>query len=142
MTYLATVLPGLEQVTVDELTTKVRDAVVRRVLRGKIIFESANTWTTLFALRTNDNLYALIGTFAAGHHRADLAKIEQTVASLDLGDPESTLGRVLPRTPTFVVNASRSGPQTYSRFDAAAAAERGLSRSHPRWRLGTPTQHD
>lgn len=140
-TYLATVLAGLEPVASSEIAAKVPDAAIQETLRGKVVFSSGRPWQALLALRSIDNLYLFIARLPIGPHRAHLPELEATVARLDLGAAAtSVLGP--PREISFVVNASRAGHHTYSRFDAAAAAERGLLARHPTWRPGTAAAHN
>jgi tRNA (guanine6-N2)-methyltransferase len=139
-TYLATVLPGLEPVAESELRTKLPGAAVVETLRGKLLFSSRRPPADLLQLRTVDNLYRFIARFPAGPHRAHLADLAATIAGLDLSPAEAGVppgARV-----TFYVNASRAGRHTYSRFQAAEAATRGILARQRRWRRGTAEDHD
>ena len=131
--YLATVLPGLEPVASSEITAKVEDAAIQETPRGKVLFVSGAPLERLLALRSVDNLYRLLGRVRAGPHRADLPAMSNRIAALDVGPA----GRA-----TFFVNASRSGRHSYSRFDLAEAAARGILARRPRWRLGTAERHE
>lgn len=142
--YLATVLPGLESVAADELGAKVEDASTEPALRGRVLFTSHAPLAALLRLRTVDNLYSHLARWPAGPHRSDLAALERAAA--DLPDHEAVLGEhPLPiarsGSARFVVNASRAGKQTYSRFEAAAAVAAGLSRRYPGLQPGTSADH-
>ncbi|HEX2037429.1 MAG TPA: methyltransferase domain-containing protein [Chloroflexota bacterium] len=138
----------------DELGAKVADAEVQETPRGKIVFASRAPLPALLTLRTVDNLYALIGRFRVGPHRAHLPDIRDAVAALDLEPALARLGTDTGtgsgagrRTATgaarysFLVNASRSGRHTYSRFEVAEAATQGILARHPTWRSGTTHEH-
>ncbi len=151
--YLATVLPGLESVLVDEVQTKISEATIQETARGKVFFASPAPWGQLLALRTADNLFHVLGSFRVGPHRADLADVRATVAALNPVAGPDLASRQAPaadtavprrerRPVTFFVNASRTGRHTYSRFELAEAATRGVLDRHPSWRVGEPTVHD
>ncbi len=97
---------------------------------------------TLLALRSIDNLYLLLGQVPAGLHRADLDALAAAIAALPAGPERPDWPAHTPIRPLVYVNASRRGRHTYSRFEAAEAALRGLRRRHPRWQPGTPERHD
>lgn len=139
--YMATVLPGLEDVLRSEVAAKIDDASVHETIRGKLFFTSRRPLEQLMTLRTADNLYRHIERLSIGPHRAHLADVEAAVRQLDLTgilDGHAQAASNL----TFIVNASRSGKHTYSRFELADAAAQGLSTSHRLWRQGSPEQHD
>jgi 23S rRNA G2445 N2-methylase RlmL len=141
-TYLATVLAGLEPVAASEIRAKVSDAAIQETWRGKVLFRSGQSVAHLLRLRTIDDLFVLIERFPQGPHRMHLAELERAVARLDT-DKALHVAAWLPRgRPTVFVNASRAGKQTYSRFEAADAALRGLLARNPRWRAGTAEVHD
>ena len=140
--YLATTLPGLEFVAADELRAKVADAAVEAAPRGKVVFRSAGGVERLLALRTVDNLYLLLGRFSQGPHRVHLADLERAVGRVDVVGVARAAAVDLGTRPTVFVNASRAGKQTYSRFEAAEAALRGLLASNRDWRAGTADAHE
>jgi 23S rRNA G2445 N2-methylase RlmL len=144
-TFLVTTLPGLEDVVASELATKLPAAAVRETLRGRLLVSYGGPAGDLLRLRTIDNAYAVVARFGVGAHRVDLAALERTVAGLDL-EAAVRRGGVLETgatgSPTFLVNASRSGTQTYSRHEAAAAAARGIQSRYPAWREGATNRHD
>lgn len=139
--YLATVLPGLESAAADEVATKVEDAAVTETLRGKVLFTSSQPLDRLLVLRSIDNLYRWIHGFAIGPHRTHLRDVEAVLARIDLRPYVAALGFDPGKRLGFVVNASRTGKQTYSRFELAAAAARGVTNRHPQWYIGTPEEH-
>lgn len=141
--FLATVLAGLEDIAADEITVKLQGAVIREMTRGKILFEAALPLDQILQLRGVDNLYILVGRFSVGPHKADLATLRQSVAHLS-SNLDAAAAMVEPATdkPTFVVNASRKGRQTYSRFDAADAAMQGIADELSGWVIGAPEQHN
>jgi 23S rRNA G2445 N2-methylase RlmL len=181
-TYLATVLPGLEDVAASEIQAKFPGSTIQELPRGKVIFtvvtaadagpsgpvlagvgvrtpasragdeslhrrghelRTAPAGAFIHRLGAVDNVYALLARLPAGPQRRHLADLAAAVAQVDVETPaRQLLAPPLPRAPTFVVNGSRAGRQTYSRVEAAAAAERGVVARHPRWRVGEPRRHD
>ncbi|PTM56605.1 methyltransferase domain-containing protein [Desmospora activa] len=136
-TYMATVLPGLEEVLVDEIKIKLPDVQRLTTTRGKVFFESPLPWEFHLQLRTVDNLYQLIGRFFVGSHKRHLPQLEKQIAAFDLSFVKS-IGRP---EDGYVVNASRKGKQTYSRFEAAEAAMQGIAKRYPGWVRGTAQNH-
>lgn len=125
----ATVLPGLEYVLESEVRRKIADARIEQTERGKVYFTSEWPVDALMALRTADNLYRQLHRFRVGPHKVHLAGIEQEIARLDLARLDG--GRSGPVG--FKVNASRAGKHTYSRFEAAEAAARGIAKRKGRF---------
>lgn len=148
--YMATALPGLEDIAGDEIVTKFgATATVRELTRGKVLFASDLPATRLLELRSVDNIYRHIARLTIGSHREHLRALTLTVSELDLsrivgrgapgdGSHPDASGQPL----TVFVNASRVGKQTYSRFELAAAATEGLLTRNRRWQAGAPTEHD
>ncbi|MCD9020734.1 methyltransferase domain-containing protein [Cohnella silvisoli] len=126
--YFATVLPGLEYVLRNEIRVKIADAKFQSLERGKVYFTSKLPIEALMALRTADNLYRLIHRFQVGPHKIHLANIEQEIYTCDLSWAYSNRSGMI----SYKVNASRMGKHTYSRFDAAEAAARGIARRDSR----------
>ncbi|MFC0330500.1 RNA methyltransferase [Paenibacillus sepulcri] len=135
--YMATVLPGIEAVLADEMTRKIPEARIKSIKRGKIFFETDLPARDLLSLRTADNIYRVICCFSVGLHRSDLPRLQKNIAACDLSFAD-TAGL---REGGFVVNASRKGAHSYSRFEAAEAAICGIGRHYPRWRKGSPESH-
>src|SRR5690625_3455677 len=82
--YLATVLPGLEFVAMNEIAYKMKDAQIRSMYRGKVLFSTDKPLKGLYTLRSIDNLYVFIDQFTMGPHRKHLRDLEETVSQLDL----------------------------------------------------------
>lgn len=137
ISYMATVLPGLETVLADEIQCKLIDVKRCSTTRGKVMFESQLPYGELIRLRTADNLYRIIGAFPAGLYRTDLLKLEKSISALDLSFIEAA--RI--SSDNYIVNASRKGRHTFSRFEAAEAAMRGIEKNYADWRKGTATDH-
>jgi 23S rRNA G2445 N2-methylase RlmL len=130
-------------VLADELRAKVDDAGAIETSRGRVTFEAARPPEHLRVLRTADNVYLLVARLAVGRTRRALVDLERALtradvtAALAAACPAGAPGRA-----TFVVNAARAGDHTYSRFEAAAAAERGIAARHRGWRTGSAERHD
>ncbi len=139
--YMATVLPGLEPIAGSEVAAKIDDANIVETTRGKILFTTRKPADRLMSLRTIDNLYLYIGRFSLGPHKIHLADLEKTMARIDLSAALDA-GLFRRKNVSFVVNASRSGKHTYSRFDMSEAAVRGILRQCPQWRAGTADDHE
>lgn len=147
MTYLATVLPGLEEVAASELAAKVPEARLVEAQRGKLFFDLTGPGAAGDATvpRTFDNVYLLLARFSVGPRREHLRDVEAAARAIDLrGALPPAEGERTARSPspTFFVNASRSGRHAYSRFEAAAAAARGIAAAQPGWSLGDAYDHD
>lgn len=129
-TFLATTTPGLETIVADEVCQTIDGATVRHTDRGKIWFSVPTPTEACAALRTVDNLYLYLGDVRAGGRRDALGALGRTVADLPgvaalFADPLAT--------PTFVVNASRRGDQTWSRFEAGQAVADVIANRYPQW---------
>jgi tRNA (guanine6-N2)-methyltransferase len=148
--YLATVLPGLEDVAADELAAKVPHARVVETRRGRLVVDCSADAHELLQLRTVDNFYLSLGAFEAGPHRVHLSALGEAAARHVPADIPSIVQRFR-RTrsaatrpvpvATLWVNASRVGKQSYSRFEAAQATAAAVLRRHPAWRLGSEDAH-
>ena len=138
-TYMATVVPGLEDVAISEIIVKLPGAWTWAKLRGRILFATDSPWDKLLQLRCIDNIYFHIAWQKIGAHKADLVGLVDSIENLELPD--------IPGQPKFragaraIVNASRSGHHTFSRFDAAEAALQGLTSTHG-FVPGTPEARD
>lgn len=136
---LATVTPGLEAVAIAEIVETVAGAVIVSTSRGKVYVRVPGLDEALTSLRTVDNLYLYLGEVEVGVRRVDLSALGNAVASLGgviglFRHRESDWGE----SPSFVVNASRIGKQTYSRFDAATAVAQAIASKVPGWTNATP----
>ncbi|OZB96689.1 methyltransferase domain-containing protein [Paenibacillus sp. XY044] len=128
--YFFTVLPGLEEILADEMQAKISGVRIRNKVRGKVYFDSDLPEEHFQVLRTADNLYRFIHRFPVGPHKLHLHDIENEISRLDL----SMILSASSGTISFKVNASRTGNHTYSRFDAAEAAELGIVRRNRLYR--------
>ncbi|TNJ67772.1 methyltransferase domain-containing protein [Paenibacillus hemerocallicola] len=134
----ATVLPGLEYVLENEIRVKITDAKIENIERGKVFFTSDLPADALMVLRTADNLYESIHRFRVGPHKIHLIGIEKEISQLDL----SCSSRNRSEPVSFNVNASRKGKHTYSRFEAAEAAARGIAKRNAFCRHEIAGTHD
>ncbi len=136
--YFATVLPGLEHIMENEIRVKLEEVGSISIERGKVFFHSSLPVASFTVLRTADNLYRLIGRFQAGPYKKHLTDIEYKVSRMDLSSAlPKDHGRV-----RFKVNASRTGKHTYSRFEAAAAAAKGVARKDSRYQEDNTGAHE
>lgn len=138
-TYMATVAPGLEPVAISEICTKLPSAWVQNQLRGRILFNTDAPWEDLEKLKCVDNLYLHIAWLKVGPHKVHLADLSTDIENT----PMHHLPLIASAGPStkVVVNASRAGQHTFSRFDAANAALAGLSAAH-KFTPGTVDSHD
>lgn len=127
-TYMATIVPGLEDVAISEITCKLPGSWIQAKLRGRILFATDSPWERLLQLRSVDNIYFHMAWLKIGSHKADLADLTSDIENLDLPVfPQYLRAKKGARA---IVNASRSGNHTFSRFDAAKAALEGLTTAH------------
>lgn len=138
--YMCTMLAGLESIAADEIKHKIKDARIFETLRGKLFFSSEQPLETLMSLRSVDNLYVFIRKFSIGPHKIHLHDLEKEMEAVDLTEAVSS-ELLESEGVTFAVNSSRSGHQTYSRFDMSDAAGRGLLKQLPQWKIGTAEEH-
>jgi tRNA (guanine6-N2)-methyltransferase len=132
--YFATVLPGLEQLLIEEIKIKLFGAQIEGNTRGKVFFKTELNLNQLKTLKLADNLYQVISKFDVGIHRKDLQKLYEKIYRMNL---KPFLGKG-----TYYVNASRKGSHTYNRFEAAQKVMEGIKNRYPHRRLGTPNNHD
>lgn len=138
--YMATVVPGLENIAFQEICTKFPTAGTVDSQKGKVFFHYENSYKDLFALKCVDNIYFYIGSFGIGPHKVDLLQVESKIKSLNV------INRILQiekdiKGKRIIVSASRSGKHTYSRFDIADTFLDALLGYHFFVR-GTVEQHD
>ncbi|GAB2575472.1 methyltransferase domain-containing protein [Gracilibacillus alcaliphilus] len=131
--YFASVLPGLESVLANEISTKINDSEIIQINRGKVFFTTAASFTCLCSLRSADNLFQIIDQFQIGPHKKHLSQVSERISQLDLA--------FVNHQNLFWVNASRKGKQTYSRFELAEKAMEGIQQHYPDWNLGTSQHH-
>lgn len=138
--YMVTAPPGLEAVSANEIEARIIDATESKIERGKVYFRSAMPLTQLLSLRSADNVYRVIDQFTVGLHRLCLPDISNAIALADLSFLD--LAAVPGNGYTFTVNGSRMGRHTFSRFEAAEAAAKGIAKLQPLWTQGDPQNHN
>ncbi len=129
---LATVTPGLEAVCASEVLSRVPGSTLSATARGKVWVSVPEVGPALATVRTADNLLLHLGEVRAGLTRWDLQAIGRDVAALPGLEP------ILGSRPDvggsgFVVNASRRGRQTWSRFEAGTAIADAIEARFPAW---------
>ena len=127
-TYMATIVPGLEDIVISEIITKLPGAWIQAQMRGRILFATNSTWKELQQLRSVDNIYLHITWLKIGPHKADLADLTTDIENMTF--PNLSYFVEKRDKARAIVNASRSGYHTFSRFDAALAVLKGLTASH------------
>jgi len=132
--YMATCAPGLEFVLAGEIADVFKHANNLSQARGKVTFDYTPSDMDVNAVRCADNLYKLYRVFDVGPHKTDLGDIGSSVRDMDFGMGGQSVYRV-------EVSASRSGRQTYSRYDVAAQIEKSLI-STGRFAPGDHINHD
>ncbi|CAJ36493.1 methyltransferase domain-containing protein [Methanocella arvoryzae] len=138
--YMATTVPGIEDVAAGEMQSKLGGLKVLTRKRGKIFFRFDRSYEELFSLRCVDNLYYYLGSFEIGPHKADLAEIPRKLAKLGLRPRlERLYGDLSARS--VIVSGSRTGKHTYSRYQAADALLDALVRVLG-FRRGSVEAHD
>lgn len=135
MNYFATVLPGLEDLLIQEIKHRCFEAVVTKANRGKVFFTTTLDIEHIKRLRIANNLYLVITELEVGLHRLDLEQLRDQIFHLNL---KPFLGKGT----YYYVNASRKGSQTYSRFEAANAAMEGIKKRYPHKKMSTNYQPD
>ena len=118
--YMATCVPGAEEIVKDELGTLIAEGNTLSTERGKVFFSSANELQHLLQTRCADNLYRVLGRFSIGPHKEDLPAFRRAVQRVDYGFLAELKSR------RIVVSASRAGRHSYSRFDLSNAATEAL----------------
>ena len=129
---LATVTPGLEATCANEIVTRVPEATEVATGRGKVWVSVPDIDRRLATVRTADNLFLHLGEVESGPIRRDLPDLAEAVASLPALEPILG-GRPDVRGSGFVVNVSRRGKQTWSRFEAGSMIADAISARFPNW---------
>ncbi|RAV14188.1 methyltransferase [Paenibacillus contaminans] len=135
MNYFATVLPGLEDLSIEEIKDRCFEIVVTQKNRGKVFFTTTLDIEHLKRLRLVNNLYLVISELEVGSHRLHLHPLRDQVSRINLKP-------FLKKGTFYYVNASRKGSQTYSRFEAANAAMEGIKKRYPSKRISMNRQPD
>jgi tRNA (guanine6-N2)-methyltransferase len=129
--FMATVVPGLESMLIDELCSSFPSVIITDKQRGKIFFEYRSAYRDLLALRMAENLYLFSGSFHIGPHKADLLLLSPEIKNLDIMAHVQSFMPATARNGKVIVSGSRSGKQTYSRFEAAEAVTEALLNNYP-----------
>jgi tRNA (guanine6-N2)-methyltransferase len=129
---LATMTPGLEETCATELITRVQGASLVATGRGKVWVSVPEIGSNLATIRTADNLFLHLGEVEAGPTRRDLPDLAASIASLPALEPILG-GRPEVRGSGFVVNASRRGQHTWSRFEAGSMIADAIATRYPDW---------
>jgi len=135
MNYFATVLPGLEDLLIEEIKDRYFEIVVTKTNRGKVFFATTLDIEHLKGLRVANNLYLVISELEVGFHRLYLHQLRDQVSRINLKP-------FLKKGTYYYVNASRKGSHTYSRFEAANAAMEGIKKRYPYKRISMNRQPD
>jgi 23S rRNA G2445 N2-methylase RlmL len=146
-TYLAQTQPGFDQIAVQEIETQLERVTIRgvRTVADKnsiVLFDYAGDVQELLALRTVEDVFALVATlpdppptYAGLHALRDMAtqmKVERAV-SLARSISPSRGGQGKPR---YRVVSRQVGRTAYRRVDAQQAVEKGINaRTDRRWQL-------
>lgn len=123
-TFMCTMVPGFEQVVVDEIRLKIQNIENVRILRGKVLFSGEIDKQKLFNLDCVDNIYYYITEFKIGPHKIDLESFYSEMKHIKFKDAIHFLG--ITNTPSILVSTSKKGRQTYSRFDVSEFATRAI----------------
>jgi len=137
--YMVTVVPGLEEIAGDELTSKFAGAKIVNQSRGKVFFQYHSSFEELYGLKCVDNLYLLLGTFHIGPHKEHLKELSTRIKELNVA--EKLFFANTGEQKKIIVSSSRSGKHTYSRFDVADATLIALLQYYP-FVKGTIEDHD
>ena len=129
---LATVIPGLEATCASEIVARVPEATEVATGRGKVWMSVPDIDRRLATVRTADNLFLHLGEVESGPIRRDLPDLAEAVSSLPALEPILG-GRPEVHGSGFVVNVSRRGKQTWSRFEAGASIADAISARYPDW---------
>ncbi len=129
---LATVTPGLEASCASEIVARVPEATEVATGRGKVWMSVPDIDRRLATVRTADNLFLHLGEVESGPVRRALPDLAAAVSSLPALEPILG-GRPEVRGSGFVVNVSRRGKQTWSRFEAGALIADAISARYPNW---------
>ena len=132
--YMATCVPGMEFVVVDEIKEIYKIINNISIKRGKVIFDCLTVDANCDRLRCIDNLYKLFRVFLVGRHKADLTDIGARVTDIDFETDSKAKCSI-------IVSASRSGKHTYSRYDVAYQIGRALVDTG-RYVLGDNANHE
>ncbi|WP_166083249.1 methyltransferase [Erysipelothrix anatis] len=132
--YFATVVPGLEQLLIEEINSQLKDIKIMGTSRGKVFMQTSINADLLKTLKIANNLYLIITRLEVGIHRSDLNHLRDQIFQLNL--------KPYLRKAHFYVNASRKGGHTYSRYEAAQAAMDGIKKRFPHKKVSMTNHHE
>ncbi|HHY24753.1 MAG TPA: hypothetical protein GX527_11110 [Clostridiaceae bacterium] len=138
--YMATVVSGLENIAINEMSSKFAAIKIIDKFKGKILFTYLYSFKDLFTLKCIDNIYLFIDSFNIGSHKADLDKIPEIIKDINIKN-SLLQANVNIKNKKIIVSASRSGKHTYSRFDVANIVSDALLQYYS-FSKGTIEQHD
>ena len=147
-TYLGQTQPGFEAIAADEIERRIDGAAVRgrRYLpakNGMVLFDYAGDARELLALRTIEDLFAVVATLPElPPTREALRMLEQAAGRATTIEPVLGLARQIQPGRggrgklRFRVVSRQAGQAAYRRVDAQRAVERGIAlRQNHRWQL-------
>lgn len=137
--YMVTVVPGLEDIAMQEMQGRFPVLEVIEHARGKVFFHYADAFKDLLVLKCIENLYLYLDSFHIGSHKADLLELPKKIKNLQITTRMLHVDNG--SVPKIIVSASRSGRHTFSRFDVARVALKALLDFFP-FQEGTVEQHD
>lgn len=135
--YYATVVDGLEEVARGEIEEALPATEFVRFEQGRVFFDSSCDLRSLLALRSVENVHALVTEFAeVTPDPASLSLIRERLAAARLeGAVQACEAIVGPLPdPSFRITASRSGTHEFRSLDVAAAAGQGIVDAYG-WRV-------
>jgi len=127
--YLVTSVPGLEDVTVREVSETLEGTVLE-ARRGKIRFLSEEEPRTLARLRSAEHLHVRLGEFTLGSDPEET--VYETLRGLDLAPYLEAMSRLvdLPARPSFRITGQREGDHPFTSEDVARWAGQALVDRH------------
>ena len=144
MKFLLTVFPGLAELAGDELSERMKLMPVAsaRVRGSELLWVQTTSPAGLLELRLAEDVFIEIETLKLSGKPADLKAITTALTraetlSTALRTYGSLTGRLLPARAHFriVAQADDASWREYRRVDMQTAAETGLARARPNWRL-------
>ena len=133
--YWAVATRGLEEVASNEIQAGVPDAHALDTTYRRVAFSSTAHPSALLALRTVEDLFVDIETWAGiGRPRAALAQLQEYAMALDLRDAAALCreARELGAPPTFSVTVNFVGRRNYSTDEIKSALAGSVEATH-RW---------
>ena len=134
--YMATCVPGAEEILKDEISILIPEKNTLYFERGKVFFRSDFGLDDLLKLRCADNIYRVLNRFRIGQHKKDLSNFHKNISQTDDHDLFGDTGNK-----RIIVSASRSGRHTYSRYDLSDTAMEALLATN-QFEMGDEKNHD